>query len=568
MHKNRPCFSGLYRLPTGAFVIIDSSDIEQDTLVTDVCVIGAGAAGITIALQLANARYDVLLLEGGGLGREKDTQMLYAGESVGIPYAPLDQCRSRFFGGSTNCWLGWCRPLDPIDFEPRPWMSAEGWPIRREELFDAYCEAQKLLMLGPFDYDRRSWARRIGREATLLQYDRTHVEDGVTQISPPARFGRLFRQALAAARNVRVLLHANVSELLVDSHGKTIERVHVLRPNGAPMVVFPKMAVLATGGIENARLLLASDRLHAQGLANAHDLVGRYFMDHPRVRSVAVRVPAKGIRRLYDHSYALVRQRVGIRRPPMTMHFAPTHRQQRELQLPNSRTYLVSSSFTAISALHARLRVLQHRGERPRGIRAWRNDLRHALQCFPPALTAAGDYLLPDRRQHGEFCLETVLEPIANTASRVILISERDRLGMRKVRLDWRLSHADRANYLHSIRLVVAELTAHGIIEPIDIAENVGRQWPSGVQWCWHHIGTTRMHRDPQKGVVDVNCRVHGINNLFVAGSSVFPTPGSDTPTLTIVALAVRLAGHLRHLLAAGQVADLPRVLAQTSRSP
>jgi choline dehydrogenase-like flavoprotein len=436
-------------------------------------------------------------------------------------------------------------------------MSAEGWPIGREELLDAYRTAHELLMLGPFDYDRRSWAKRLGREASFLQYDRTLVEDGVIQIGPPARFGRLFRGALAAAKNIRVLLHSNVSELIVDPHGRTIDRINVLRPNGTAMTVLPKIAVLATGGIENARLLLASDRVHAQGLANAHGLVGRYFMDHPRVRSVKVQISAKGVRRLYDHSYALVRQRLRISRPPMTMHFAPAQRQQRELQLPNSRTYLVAKSFAAISALHARLRLLRHRDGQPRGVRAWRNDLQHALQCLPPALAAAGDYLLPDRRQHNEFCLETVFEPVANHASRVILIPAQNRLGMRKVRLDWRLSDADHGNYLRSINLVIAELAAHGIIAPIDTGGNVEHQWPSGVQWCWHHIGTTRMHRDPTKGVVDVNCRVHGLDNLFIAGSSVFPTAGSDTPTLTIVALAVRLAGHLRDLLAASKVVIL-----------
>jgi choline dehydrogenase-like flavoprotein len=353
-----------------------------------------------------------------------------------------------------------------------------------------------------------------------------------------------------------VLLHATVSELIADSNGKTIERVNVMRPDRADLVVLPRLVVLATGGIENARLLLASDRTYAHGLGNTSGLVGRYFMDHPRVNSISVRLSAKGARRLYDHSYALVRQRVGVRRPAITMHFAPAQHQQRELQLPNSRTYLVSKSFAAVSAVRAAMRNLT---QRPRGGRAWCGDIQQALKSIPSGLVAAGDFLLPDRRPGGEFCLETVLEPIANLASRVTLVSERDRLGMRKVRLDWRLSDADHNNYLRSINLVAGELAAQGIIEPVDIPKAIERPWPSSVQWCWHHIGTTRMHADWKRGVVDPNCRVHGIDNLFVAGSSVFPTPGSDTPTLTIVALAVRLARHLGDLLSAG---DAPGIVA------
>jgi len=250
------------------------------------------------------------------------------------------------------------------------------------------------------------------------------------------------------------------------------------------------------------------------------------------------------------------------------MHFSPTERQQRELELPNSRTYLVARSFAAISALRSKLRVLRHNDGRAGGIGAWCRDLQHVLRCLPPALVAAGDYLLPDRSRDGEFCLETVLEPVPNHASRVMLGSERDRLGMRKVRLEWSLSDADRANYLRSIRLVVAELAAQGIVDPVGPSASMEQPWPSSVQWCWHHIGTTRMHRDSNKGVVDVNCRVHGLDNLFVAGSSVFPTPGSDTPTLTIVALAVRLAGHLRDLLSARNVADVTSAPAPTRSWP
>ena len=431
-------------------------------------------------------------------------------------------------------------------------MSSEGWPIRRDQLLPAYRAAHGLLLLGPFDYDRRRADGAGKLNADFLTYDQSVVEDAVNQISPPARFGRLYRTVLGAARNIRVLLHATATELIVDPHGKGIERIHVSRPGRPKLDINSKIVVLATGGIENARLMLASDGTFASGLGNAHGLVGRYFMDHPRVRSIRVRLSTAAARSLYDHSFALVRQRLRLPRHPITMHFAPTQRQQRMGKLPNSRTYLVAQSFCSLSALRTALKAVVHRkGARP-GYRAWCNDLLDAAKRAPAGLAAGLDFLLPNRNQGGEFFLETVLEPVANASSRVTLVAERDRLGMRKVSLDWRLSEQDHDNYLRTIDLVAGELVAQGVIQLSDRPTEAQSRWPEHVQWCWHHVGTTRMHPDPARGVVDADCRVHGLHNLFIAGSSVFPTPGSDTPTLTLVAIALRLAWHLKSLLSAG----------------
>jgi choline dehydrogenase-like flavoprotein len=534
-------------------LFVDARLIDKEILVTDVCIIGAGAAGIAMTLEFLNTSHNVILLESGGLERDEFTQRLYSGESVGMPYARLDECRSRFFGGGTNCWLGWCRPLDPIDFEPRPWMSSDGWPIKRDELIAAYERAHCLLELGPFDYDAASWQRRYGPKAKFLDYDQTIIQDGVNQISPPARFGRRFRADLQLARNVRTLLHATVTELVANSYANAVERVHVSSASGGKFVIISKLVVLATGGIENARLLLASSRRHAAGLGNTHDLVGRYFMDHPRVRSIRTVLAAPKARRLYDHSLALVRQRLGLGRRLVTIHFTPTQRQQRDLSLPNSRTYLVAASFSSLSALHGSLKCLlghgQNAGAQWSGYNFRLDKLLQVAKAIPRGATAGLGFLLPFERRGREFYLETVFEPVPNRDSRITLISEKDQLGMRKVRLDWRLSEADRTNYLRSLEVVVAELAGQGIIIPLDPHSEAERRWPEHIQWCWHHIGTTRMAQDPSKGVVDANCRVHGMENLFVVGSSVFPTPGSDTPTLTVVALALRLASHLKSLV-------------------
>jgi choline dehydrogenase-like flavoprotein len=311
------------------------------------------------------------------------------------------------------------------------------------------------------------------------------------------------------------------------------------------------MVVLATGGIENARLLLASRRVEPNGVGNSNDLVGRYFMDHPRVRSLRVRLSPDCDRRLYDHSLALVRKRLGIPHLPIAVHHAPTEVKQREMKLGNSRTYLVNSSFDEISRARALVKAL--RASMAHGRKSPLAETFRALVQLgtyaPRGAMALVDFALNLQMGQREFRLETAIEPVPQRDSRITLSSERDRLGVNKVRLNWRVSDTDKHSYIASVDTVCSELERHGIIARVDPKQDPAAFWPSHVQWCWHHIGTTRMDPDPKKGVVGADCQVHGVRNLYIAGSSVFPTAGSDTPTLTIVALALRLAGRLEALL-------------------
>jgi choline dehydrogenase-like flavoprotein len=303
--------------------------------------------------------------------------------------------------------------------------------------------------------------------------------------------------------------------------------------------------VLAAGGIENARLLLLSNQVAGAGLGNGHDLVGRYFMEHPRLRSGRARlVPAWRHLPLYDVKFCYHSRRLAADGISVAAHLAPTPALQRSERLLNARVY-----FASIFPGERLLRLPQLAEFRRRLRRAPPSPARrqlarglgfaHKVAHYGYARLDWPAFLSRDLQ------VETVVEPVPDRDSRVTLSTARDALGLNRIRLDWRVGAAEKRTMRRVQQLIDAELRRAGIGEvQVELADD-GPGWPASLGWCWHHMGTTRMDDDPRRGVVDRDCRVHGVGNLYVAGSSVFPTCGSDTPTVTIAALALRLADHI-----------------------
>jgi choline dehydrogenase-like flavoprotein len=536
-------------------MFVDARTVPCGTKMSaDLCIIGGGAAGITIALEFLKQRYTVCLLESGGFKRDDTTQALYHGESVGVPYDSLTGCRSRFFGGSTNCWVGWCRPLDRLDFEKRPWIPESGWPFSFEELVPYYQRAQSHLHLDTFDYLPLSWSKRTGfNGSSFLQFASPDVHSVINQLTPETRLAKCYSSVFTSAPHIKILLHANAVELEATSNGRSVKGVRVATLGGATFFVTPRAVVLATGGIENARLLLSSRRVHANGLGNQNDLVGRYFMEHPRIRSLQVKLSPLCDRRLYDHSLAIVKRRLKLPHLPIAAHLSPTPKRQYEAELSNSRTYFVSSSFEELSAAKAAFDSIRKLAKTHRRLPGDDSLPVLARRTFS-GIAAFTDFTLYSALSRRPYYLETVIEPTPQRDSRVTLSNERDQLGQNRAKLDWRLSEADKRNFANSVNTVRVEMEKQHFMHAVNATPDPSEFWPSEIQWCWHHIGTTRMHQDPSKGVVDSNGRIHEMSNAFVAGSSVFPTAGSDTPTLTIVALAVRLSRYLQLRLGSNEL--------------
>ena len=510
-------------------------------LSTDVCIVGGGAAGITIAVELAGSDIDVVLLESGGLEREEETHRLNEGETDGLPYSALEASRSRFLGGSTNCWGGWCRPFDAEDFGSRPWLPESGWPLRAEELSPFYDRATALLQLGSSDYDPALLGRIDGNHVRRLETDERVATTHVARFSPPARFGSLYRDQLRDARNIRCVLHANAVEIETDAETSRARGVRAVTLEGRSLRVEARYVILAAGGIENARLMLLSTTTMPNGIGNAHDLVGRFFMEHPARYLGHLDSSEPQSLDLYDSTFNYHNPAFAVDGSPMVAFLALSNAVQEAEELLRHRVIVHtmypgedSGGMESLLRLTGRSRFVERSTEPLR-------DLGQVVRSAPRLAKAVAARRLGIRRL-GIPQLMAIVEPEPTPASRVTLGDGRDALGLPRARVTWRLTDRVDRTFDRIRSLLGAEL------QRIGIGTFEGRPESDSATdlWCWHHMGTTRMNDDPRRGVVDHEGRVHGIPNLYVSGSSVFPTAGCDMPTMTIVALAVRTAGSIR----------------------
>jgi choline dehydrogenase-like flavoprotein len=507
---------------------------NEATITTELCIVGAGPAGTTLARECSDAGTEVCLLESGGLEPKRATQKLARGTNTGYPYFPLDQARIRALGGSSHHWLTEvglrARPLDPLDFELRPGIPHSGWPFGREHLDSFYRRAQEACGLGPFSYEAEGWENphQAGRLPVPPE-----VQTVIFQFGPREIFRRPFD---GRQQHLRVLLHSTAVEIMTEQSPNHVSRIRVRTLAGNEFSVAGRFYVLAAGGIDNARLLLLSNRVHRQGLGNDHDLVGRFFMEHLGARSGEVWPLNESLLAHAPFYQPRVVEGVHV----MGMLSLSEEVVQRE-QLLNSTFFLVPSTRRQVSDGVRSLSALRRTfGLRPRrGVLA-----KRAMEV----MRGLGDVTLYgiERLGYGPqptplFELQVMAEQAPNPSSRVMLGSGRDALGLPRARLDWRLVDLDRWSIERS-QDIIAEAFC-GLARVRTRLGEKDRDEPLIGQW--HHLGTTRMHESPSHGVVDSNCRVHGMGNLFLAGSSVFPTGGYANPTLTIVSLALRLADHL-----------------------
>lgn len=459
--------------------------------------------------------------------------------------------RLRYFGGTTNHWNGLCRPLDEIDFQVREWVPNSGWPFDRSHLEPFYVRAHPICLLGPPAYACEDWDtlchERLPFSTARLTSGFFQSSNDPTSTDPrhgnikPARFGTLYRDEIGRAHNISTYLHANVIDIETNEGASQVTRVRVVTLAGSGFWISARQFILATGGIENARLLLLSNGVQKTGLGNQHDLVGRYFMEHYS--------GPNGTLILSDPRYMLrmYLKKNRINGTPLSGFLGISSETQRREKLLNCGLgirYDPTLKPEGIQSLAAVYKAIQ-RGDVP-------DDFARHLGNI---ITDIDDIAVSAyRRLVGQnpstvFTVSNWGEPLPNPDSRVLLGPECDRLGKNRVRLDWRLSEMDLFTMKRVYQILAEELGRAGLGRlKVAFAES-DTAWPSPPHGSFHHMGTTRMHTDPKQGVVDSNCRIHGLANLSVAGSSVFPTAGHANPTLTIVALAIRLADHIKGLI-------------------
>ena len=473
----------------------------------DVCVCGSGPAGITVARELAAGGKRVALLEAGGIEFTEQSQSHYAGTESGLSTynSALRGSRLRYFGGTSNHWTGLCGIFSESDFWPKRYHELPGWPITRSEVLSHLANASEILDLATPDFSAKPFG----------DVNHSGFELPGLATSPPTRFNAKYRKEIADSRNIDLFVNANLVDLHLDGAGGALPKIdHVVASNyrkeSAKLVA--KRFVLALGTVENARMLLNANKQAPTGIGNHSGFVGRCYMEHLNVQ--IGRFVTRKAENLIPKNGAVS---------------------------PRESTVRLLNVGNGFLTLHANASP-QEAGR----LGPVRGVLRKAACEFDTVRDFARRF--KDFDCAGEGVINSLLEQAPDPNNRITLSNDADEFGLKRVHLHWVLSDADR----RSVRTLGFEL-AKTLLE-LDVARvqlsdfiidprKEIEVWPHA-----HQMGTTRMAADPRFGVVDADCRVHGVSNLYMAGSSVFPTGGGINPTLTIVMLSVRLAKHLRAL--------------------
>jgi len=508
-------------------VIVDFSDPRVgDEHEADLCIVGAGAAGIALGLELASMR--VIVLDGGG----ESPAPAGAGELRGLPCLTVLDGRARGLGGTTSLWAGQALPFEPADLAVRDWVPDSGWPIPAQELSEPYRRAERLLGLPNVTYDERGWPPGLPLPPTAPGLKRRF-----STFAPVPNLAHRHDAHLRAGEGPTMLLHAQADRLMTNGPGDEVQAIAFRSPTGRVGRVVARAFILAAGAVETARLLLASTGPRGHAVGNRHDQVGRFFQEHLHLN---LRIVDPDRRRLAQLLHG--RRLHGVRHFAKLSASPQLQREERLLAVGANVSYDPDAS----AALRA-IRELRRRAGRPVPAAVFGALVRH-----PDHLVRAGYRSLRGTKASegfGDAYLAVQVETAPRPESRVTLGSVRDALGMPEVCVDWRVGEPE---------LRTAEVFA-GRLDELLRAHRLGRVDPAQlrlpreltalaglVDAGAHHCGTARMSDDPRHGVVDRDCRVHGIGNLYIAGSAVFPTSSWSNPTLTLLALSYRLADHVR----------------------
>ncbi len=550
----------------------DGRTIPNETVIeTDLLIIGAGPAGITLAAELAGSGISVVLTESGDMKSSDEADSLSQGRSVSGKFAALDMYRRRVFGGASVIWGGRCVPYDPIDFEPRDYVPDSGWPFRRSELDPWYDKAAAYCEIGKADFDVRTSLPVPG--AFIAGFASEVVEStSFERFSAPTNFGRKWGPTLAAAPNLKIITAATCTRLVTTPDGTRVTQALFSSLADTRFVVRAKSFVVAGGGFESFRLLAASNDVHAAGLGNTSDALGRHLMAHIEggIAHLHLRDPATPV----DWGFHVTPEGIYGRR---RLTLSPEAQRRHELLNfmvrlhhptavdPRHGSAVLSMMFLAKQFILPEYRRKITMIERmvadsmPQGLSFWGQHAWNLVRGAPGLSAFVTDWIVKRYlRYHripyvalqsraGIYPIDFNCEQIPNPDSRVVLTDETDRFGMPVSLVDWRMAEQEVQSIARSLRVMRDAIGATGlatlVFDDVRLEELIREE---AVPVGGHCIGLTRMSSDPRKGVVDGNLRLHDVPNAFVLSASSFPTSSHANPTFTLVAMATRLAGHLR----------------------
>jgi choline dehydrogenase-like flavoprotein len=558
------------RLQSGG-VLTDGHGIPADTvLLADLCIIGAGPAGQAIVRELTGSGVQILLIERGDLGDHATADLASVLEFESPNFWFLQHELHNQFGGMSGIWntrlpdgvtpAARYLPLDPLDFEARSWVPDSGWPITSVEMDPYYDRARALCGVGPFDF--RGRLPETGREP--LSTPAGELVTRLDQLGAATVFTHLSLEEMRKSDQVQLLTNAIAVELAsADGSEDGMASTSVRTLGGVAFTIRSRFVVVAGGSPENARLLLNSTSQYSSGLGNHFDNVGRYFMDHPRVLLSHGSYSQQGSMRsmeLYE-PHSVDGQVLGgklklsdevLRREELlngNAQFMPYHRSVSQLEAARSARVVLSA--------------VRHRGEVTGVPKHLAKAVRHAPSIAwylfnrhrNLSEVASEDFETGKGKAPRSFKLIYQPEQAPSRENRVTLSERRDAFGYRIAHLYSQWSEIDLRSIRRARQIFAAELQASGLADFVQAEDDV---FPRGAdeaspRSAAHLLGTTRMHDDPRHGVVDRDCKIHGTSSVYVAGASVFPTGGCANPTLTVVALAIRLADELKRTMRATQ---------------
>lgn len=484
-------------------MIFDLNQLHPSSIVKkyDVCICGAGPAGITIARKLAQQGKMVALFEGGGFEFTEQSQDAYAGKSIGMQYYEgLQYNRLRFLGGTSNHWAGRCSFFDDVDFEQRSYLGMPGWPIQREEVLKHFDEAAEIL-----DISREGFAKTQD-----MHWSGANFRKSDYTLSTPTRFASKYHDELKKSSQIDVYVNANLVDIQLNSALDTVVHYELMNYKKQKFIFTGTQYVLALGAIENARLLLNCNKQIVTGLGNQSDMVGRCFMEHLNIQLG---------RFVANHSD--VWKSGGFDLNPRSEFI-------RKLNIGNS---VISFGINNGIVSYGRLA-------------SFKTALKEML-CQSASLSDFSRKI-SDFNCTGDGVISTLMEQAPNRNSRVKLGNDKDYFGLRRVILDWQLAEQDYKT-IHVLGVEVAKEMAKTGLARVNVHDAIltnSNKLPE-VGAHAHHLGTTRMADNPKHGVVDQDSKLHGTKNMYIAGSSVFSTGGGCNPTFTITMLALKLANHL-----------------------
>lgn len=506
----------------------DARKLPNNSIIDgDICIVGSGAAGISIALEWINTPYRVILLESGGFEYDDQVQDLYKGENTGQKYYPMKSNRLSYFGGTTNHWAGMCSPFDEQDFKKRDWVPHSGWPITRKDMDPFYARATKVLKLGPYDFNLEFWQKQVPN-LNPFPLDDQVIWFKMWQNSPLSGWNgglaKEYKDKILSAKNIHLYTYATMVDIKASDSVSQVTEVKVKNHAGKEHAVKAKQFILAGGAIQNARMLLAANSQAPEGLGNDNDVVGRYFMEHLEIHAAELWLLRPFPTDLFNWDKIwceiAIREDVQARNKILNGTAGPDQLAYKKDSVPRMESY---------------------QEEDPR--KSWDNMLK----------TWSVADSIAEKRKTGAisraYFLQTRLEQAPNPDSRVFLGQEKDELGVPRANLNWALTDLDKRS-VRRINEIIGEEVGKAGFGRIRLIEEFrdpnDMSWPKGTNGGWHHMGTTRMSDDPKTGVVDSNCKVHGISNLYVAGAACYPTAGAPNPTLTLVALSLRLSDYVK----------------------